>query len=78
MHDGRATDDDNDIDHRLIDGDVLDGSSPTSPPTFSSLRRRARDVVLDGDGDGDIEVHDNCIRVHPTVNDEIARGMVEI
>jgi len=75
MHDGRETDDDND---RLIDGDVLDGSSPTSPPTFS--RRRSRDDVLDGDSD--VDVHCVCVIVcvivHAMVNDEIASGMVEI
>jgi hypothetical protein len=69
MHDDRATDD---IDHHLIDGDILNGSSPMSPPMFS--RQRARDNILNDNGD--VEVHNNCVRIHPMVNDEIARGMV--
>ena len=49
-----------------------------SPATFPSMfsGRRPWDDVLNGDGD--VEVHDNCVCIHPMVNDEITRGMVEI
>jgi hypothetical protein len=74
MHDGRATDDDNGIDHCIIDVGVLDGFSLTFSLTFS--RRRPRGSFLGENGD--VEVHGNWVHVHPMVINEIARGTIDI
>ena len=74
IHDGCGTDDDNNRDHYLIGGDVLDGFSLRFPPTFS--RRPIWGDILDDEGD--VEVHDNGVRVRPMVNNEVARGVAEI
>ena len=89
MHDDHATDDDSATDYHFIDGDVLDNILSTSfswrilghvlLTAFSTMFswQHSFDDVLDDNGD--VLDDDNCVRVHPTVNNGLtARGVIKI